>query len=140
MVDLALEENKTIIYRYFDQVINQGKLAVVDELVAPGFIEHKPTPGQSPGREGLKQLIPLFHAAFPDAQTGIEDIIAEGDKVAVRSVTRATHTGPMMGLEPTGRRVEYSGVDIFRIANGQIVEHWWERDHLTMMRQLGLIA
>jgi len=139
-VDLTLEENKTIIYRYFDQVINQGKLAVVDELVAPDFIEHKPAPGQAPGREGLKQLIPLFHAAFPDAQTVIGDIIAEGDKVVVRSVTRATHTGPMMGLEPTGRRVEYSGIDIFWLTNGQIVEHWWERDHLTMMQQLGLLA
>jgi predicted ester cyclase len=123
---MAGPDNKQIIRIYFDEVVNKGNLSMLDQ-VAPGKTE------------SLRQAISMFIAAFPDARTVIDDIIGEGDKVVVRSTTRATHKGALMGIQPTGRPVRYAGVDIFRLEDGRIVEHWFVRDHLTLMEQLGVL-
>jgi predicted ester cyclase len=91
------------------------------------------------GREGLRQALGLFAAAFPDWQTTIEDLIAEGGKVVLRGVGRGTHRGPSMGIAPTGKQVAVPGIHIMHIADGQTAEHWAQADDLGMMRQLGAI-
>lgn len=121
-----LDDNKAAIRHYFEEVVNKGNLALLDKTV-------------SGNAETLRQAISMFIAAFPDARTTIDDMIAEGDKVVVRSTTRATHKGALMGLQPTGRSVRYAGVDIFRLEGGRIAEHWFVRDYLTLMEQLGMM-
>lgn len=123
---MSLDENKQVIRTYFEEVVNRGNLSLIDRTVARQA-------------EGLRQVISMFFAAFPDAQTTIDDLIAEGDKVVVRSTTRATHKGALMGIPPTGRSVRYTGIDIFRVADGKIAEHWFVRDHATLMEQLGVL-
>ena len=123
---MSLAENKDVIRMYFDEVVNRGNLSLIDHTVAARA-------------EGLRQVISMFFAAFPDAKTTIDDMIAEGDKVVVRSTTRATRTGALMGVAPTGRPVRYSGIDIFRVVESKITDHWFVRDHATLMEQLGIL-
>ena len=123
---MSSDDNKRVIREYFDEVVNKGNLARLEQTTA----------GKA---ESLRQAISMFIAAFPDARTSIDDMIAEGDRVVVRSTTRATHKGALMGIQPTGRPVRYSGIDIFRLADGKIVDHWFVRDHLTLMEQLGVL-
>jgi steroid delta-isomerase-like uncharacterized protein len=89
------------------------------------------------GPEGIKRLVAMFRAAFPDLKISAEDMIADGDKVAVRSVMRGTHKGEFMGVPATGKRVEVSGIDIVRFEGGKAVEHWGITDNMSMMQQLG---
>ena len=133
------EENKAKFRRMIDEVFTKGNLAVIDELIDPNMIEHSPTPGQEPGLEGLKKLVTEFRTAFPDLRSTVEDLIAEGDKVAGRMTTSGTHQGEFMGIPATNKRVTFSEIHIVRIANGKAVEHWGNSDDLGMMQQLGAI-
>jgi steroid delta-isomerase-like uncharacterized protein len=102
--------------------------------------DHDPAvPGLPPGPAGLKPIIAGFRAAFPDLQVTVEDQIAEGDKVVTRYTMRGTHQGAFMGLPPTGKHVTVSGIQIERVVQGQIVEHWRKSDDLGMMQQLGAV-
>lgn len=123
--------------RIYNEFINQGKEEVFDELVSPDFIEHDKTPGLEPTRNGVKQLFRMFRAAFPDLHFRVEDMIASGDKVVARATMQGTQQGEFMGIQPTGKKVEVELIDIFRFANGKIVEHWGVADNLGMMQQLG---
>lgn len=133
-------ENKAIIRRLMDEVWNQRKLNVLDEICAPNFIIYDPSvPDLSRGPAGAKQYIGLFCAAFPDIQITVDDLFAEGDKVALRWSARGTHTGELMGIAPTGRPVAVTGHAIYRIAKGQIEEDWITGDTLGVLQQLGVI-
>ena len=103
------------------------------------MIEHSPLPGQAPGAEGLKQIMGMFFAAFPDLHGTIEDEITEGDKLVQRMTSRGTHKGDFMGIAPTGKQVTFTEMHIIRIVNGKAVEHWSEADQLGMMQQLGVV-
>ena len=136
---MSAEENKAIVRRFVEEVQNRGDLAALDELCAPDFVNHSAPPGVPPTREGLEQLTALFRRAFPDGQMAIEEMLAEGDRVATRKTFRGTHQGDLMGLPPTGRRVEIGLIDIVRVVDGRVVEHWNAVDNLGMMQQLGAI-
>ena len=115
-------------------------MSVADEIIAPDFIDHDPVSGQGSGLEGYKEMVGAFRAAFPDLRVRNEDVIAEGDKVAVRWTARGTHGGALMDIPPTGRQVTLKGVDVLRIERGKIVERWGEFDALGMLQQLGVIG
>ena len=134
------EENKAIVRRFMEEVINKNTVSAVDEFMAADLVDHNPPPpGSEPGAEGVKQGLKMFFAAFPDLHTHIEDMIAEGDKVAVRMSFHETHQGELMGIPATGKQVTVQEMHIVRIAGGKMVEHWSVEDTLGMMQQLGVI-
>jgi steroid delta-isomerase-like uncharacterized protein len=135
---MGVEENKAIVRMFYDEVMNRGNLSVVDKTTAENFVDHAPMPGQAPGREGVKQGFRLMQAAFPDGQTTIDDIIAEGDKVVVLGTMTGTHQGNLMGIPATGKSVKISGIDVVRFEEGQVVEHWAQWDTAGLMQQLGV--
>ena len=132
-------ENKSLVRRDFEEVLSQGKLDVIDEIIATDYIGHTPGSPDIHGPEDYKQYVTMGRTAFPDMQLTIEDMIAEGDKVAVRWTYTGTHKGELMGISPTGVKVTGTGIDICRIAGGKIVECWVNRDDLGMWQQLGVI-
>ena len=136
---MSAEENKAIARRGYE-AINQKNLDALDEIVASDMTDHDPAPGQAPGLEGVKQYFSSLHTAFPDVQMNIEEMIAEGDKIVARVSVSGTHQGEFMGIDSTGNRVAITRIDILRIADGKIVEHWGNFDDLGMMQQLGVIS
>ncbi len=136
---MAPEENKLLIRRLFEDVINTGEVERADELVADDFVEHNPAPGQGSGLEGFKQVVAMLHSAFPDLVITIDELIAEGDLVSVRLTARGTHGAPFQGIQPTGKRVEWGGISMIRIAGNKVVERWFHADSLGLMRQIGAI-
>ncbi len=136
---MATEQNKALMNRIINEVFNRGNISLVDELLAPGFVEHEELPpGIPPGREAVKQLSTKFRSAFPDLKVTIDDTIAAGDKVVVRCTWRGTHKGEFMGVPPTGKKVSFGVIDIVRIAGGKVLEHWGQMDGMGMMKQLGV--
>ena len=133
------EANKALYRRFIDDVINKQNVAVIDELIAPNITAHNPAPGQEPGVEGMKNLMSMSFAAFPDLNSNLDFMVAEGDIVARRMTTTGTHKGDLMGIPATGKKITMTEIHIFRIANGKAVEHWANVDALGMMQQLGVI-
>lgn len=134
------EENKALVRRFLDETWNKGNLDVIDELVAPDWVGHDPTsPEGAQGPEGTRQFLEMYQSAFPDTQMTVEDQVAEGDKVATRWTARATHQGELMGIPPSGNRIEVTGISIDRIVDGKVVESWDNYDALGMMQQIGAI-
>jgi len=137
------EDNKALVQRYFEEVdaaAQDGRGAsVLDEFVAPDFVDHSPSPGFTPDLEGLKQAYDHFLAASPDGYHIVEDMIAEEDKVMTRVSAYGTQTGELFGIPPTGKQMRMTGIAVHRIANGKIVEHWSELDNLGLMQQLGVV-
>lgn len=134
------EENKALARRWFEELFNRENLDIADEIVAEDHVNHDPAfPQNSPGPDGAKEVVNLYHGAFPDAQITIEDQIAEGDRVVTRWTGRGTHQGDLMGVPPSGNRVTVAGITINRIAGGKIAESWDNYDALGMMQQVGAI-
>lgn len=133
------EENKALMRRIYEEVFNEGNLDLVDEVVAPDFVNHT-APGAPRGPEPVKQLVTMLRNAFPDQHISIEDMIAEDDKVVMRNTYSGTHEGTFMGIPPTGKRFTQNQIHIMRFADGKVVEHWGVRDDLTQMQQLGVIS
>jgi len=132
-------ENKAVVRRAYEELWNRRNVALADELVAEDFLNHAAPPGRQRGREGLKDVIRMFDAAFPDFRYEVADVVAEGDRVAVRDVFRGTHEGDFMGIPATGNRVAIQAIHIYRLEGGRLAEHWVARDDLGMMRQLGVV-
>ena len=133
------EQNKALYRRFIDEVINKKNPNALDELIDASFVDHNPAPNQAPGLEGMKQLMSMFFAAFPDLSSTIDLLVAEGDIVMGRMTTSGTHQGEMMGIPATGKKISFTEIHIVRIANGKAVEHWGNSDDLGMMQQLGVI-
>ena len=131
---MSLEENKEVVRR-FVEAYNKRNLDAFDDLLAPDYFDHT----SKVGPEGLKQLMNMAFKAFPDFHETIEDIIAEGDKVWARITFTATHTGEWMGIPPTGKKITTEMVDIFRIANGKLVEYRDVNNNLDFLKKLGII-
>ena len=135
------EENKALYRRTFEEVFNQGNLAIVDDLVAPDYLNHEVPPGMNNrGPDSTRQIVRMLRTAFPDLHFTIEDLVAEGDTVAGRVTMSGTHLGPFQGIPPTGRSFEQAHMHFVRFRDGKAIEHRAVRDDLGMMRQLGLIA
>ena len=136
---MSAEQNKALVRRFVDEVQSGGNIDAIDELCSPEFVNHSAPPGVPSNREGVKQLTAMFRRAFPDSYFTVEDMIAEGDEVATRKTFHGTHQGEFMGIPPTGQQVSIGLIDIVRIADGRVVEHWSMGDNLGMMQQLGVI-
>jgi predicted ester cyclase len=131
----TLEENKHLVEQIVDRIFVHQEDAAIDELVSEDFVPH--TYGPMPkGREGLREGMKRAGAGVSEAEFTIHDLIAEGDRVAARLTTSARHTGKFMGVEPTGRRYSIDEIHIFRLRDGQLVEHWHAFDTANLMAQL----
>jgi predicted ester cyclase len=136
---MSTEENKAIIRRLFEEGVNQNKLSVLDELIAPDFVNYDAPPGTPRGPQGMRLLGAMFRTAFPDLHVTFEQELADGDYVIHRGYITGTHQGEFQGIPPTGKQVKMKSIDIWRIANGKAVENWVQFDLLGLMQQLGVI-
>lgn len=135
---MSVESNKDLIRRFYDEVWNKGNVDFAYEVFDDNYVRHDLRPGNPPlGAAGQKQIAADFRAAFPDVRQTIDLMFGEGDMVVARWTMQGTNTGQWGKEAPTGKAVNYSGVNIFRIVNGKVVEIWNHRDDLGMMQQLG---
>ncbi len=132
---MSPEENKVIVRRFYDEVITQKNLAVLDELMGDNYVSHDLPSDPA----ALKSFIGGFHSAFPDGHIIIEQMIAEGDTVAVRLTFHGTQTGKFQDIPPTGKAVTVPAMDMDRLVEGKIVEHWGGPNQLSLLQQLGVI-
>ena len=133
-------ETKAIARRFLEEAFNGGNLDVVDELVAPQFVNHdaaKPEP--TVGIEGAKAGVTGYRDAFPDLRLTIEQQVADGEYVTTRWTARGTHQGDLMGMAATGKQATVTGITIDRIVDGRFVESWTNWDTLGLMQQLGVV-
>jgi steroid delta-isomerase-like uncharacterized protein len=133
------QDNSTIVRRFVDEVINQGKMDSAEKFVWEDVVEQVPLPGQGPGLEGLKDILRGMRSAFPDLDFSIKEQVAEGDKVATRFEWTGAHQGEFMGIPATGRRVRVWGVVIDRLVDGRIKDTRILMDTLGLMMQLGAL-
>lgn len=134
------EQVKRIARRFREEVVTNGNMALADELLAPNFRYFGP-PSLGPGpldRDGLKHLLAAYKHAFPDLHETVDDQLVDGDRVVQMGTSRGTFTGEMMGMGPTGRAYEISGIEVFRVVDGQIVELQVMFDSLGLLRQTGM--
>ena len=137
------EENKQLLRRWFDEVWNKGRADAIEEMFDEYGIAHGLSDDPSNPIRGPKDYRPfydVFRQAFPNVEIVIEDMVAEGDKVAARCSVRGKHEGEFMGREATQSPVEFTGMTFVRIDNGKIVEAWNNFDFMTMHKQVGLLA
>jgi steroid delta-isomerase-like uncharacterized protein len=138
MVDTALEANKRLVVRFYEELWNRGNYDVADELVAADYVRHDLRPGDAPpGPAGQKAVAQRFRAAFPDVRLEVEALVAEGNMVVARWTMSGTHSGSWGDVGATGRSVRFSGVNFFRISEGRIAEIWNVRDDLGLREQVG---
>ena len=136
-----MNANAAVVHRFFDEVVNQGRLDVLDQILDPAVVDHNQivlTEPSGPGSaaEGMRMLL----AAFPDLKVEVLITVAEGDMVVVRFALAGTNTGAYRYLgQPTGRRAEWEGIGIFRMSDGRVVEMWGTADRMTMLTQLGIL-
>ena len=132
------EKNKALVARIPLEAFNQGKLEVIDEVIADNSVEHSPLPpGMPTGKKGLKALIKALRSAFPDYKITIDLQVAEGDLVVQRATTTGTMKGEFAGMPPSGKKATWEAIHITRVKDGKIVEHWGVQDQLGMLQQLG---
>jgi steroid delta-isomerase-like uncharacterized protein len=134
-----MADYKQLAQRWFSEVMNEGNEDVIDELCAENFVDHDPLPGTGPDRQGIHDFVKLIRSAFPDLETTVDEMIVEGDRIAVRSTFRGTHEGDFMGIAATGKKVEVSNYDFVRFENDQAAEHWGTIDSAALMEQLGAV-
>ena len=130
------DASNNLVRRMYEEAWNEGKLDVIDEICAPDYVGIGPY-GNEHGPESVKRGVTNRRTAFPDIHVTIEDVISEGDKVAARLTFRGTHEGEFQGIQPTNKEVTWSGIWIYRVANGKFVERWHNYDMLGLMQQLG---
>jgi steroid delta-isomerase-like uncharacterized protein len=131
------EKNKQIVRRFVEEFQNGGNESAAEELLAADFVDRTPFPGVSPDRDGVKRLFIALRLAFPDLHAKIHDQLAEKDKVATRKTFRGTHRGEFLGISPSGRSVSFDVIDVVRIEDGRIAEHWNVLDLMGLLQQIG---
>jgi len=136
---MKTESRKSLVQRFNDEVWGKGNLDVVYEVFAPDYVRHDLRPGNPPpGPDGQRKIASDFRAAFPDLKTAIDFMVEEGEFVVSRWTAEGTHTGAWNNIPPTGKRIRFCGVNIYRIRNGKVIEQWNHRDDLGVMQQLGV--
>ncbi len=138
---MSAQRNKDVVRRVIEELFNQGDLDVVGDLIAPDYVNHDPNmPEDTRGPEGFRDYVAAYRTAFPDMRMTIKAQVAEGDEVATRWTGTGTHDGNLMGIPPTGNRVEITGMVLDRLSDGKIVESWTNDDMMGLMRQIGAIS
>lgn len=135
---MSTETNKATVRRYYDEVLSGGNIGLLDELAVPDYDEHSPFPGQPNGIEGLRARTGGIVGAFRPRFT-VHELVAEGDTVVAYWTNTGTHQGDFMGMPPSGRTVTISGIDVHRLRDGRMAEHWHVIEELQMLQQLGVI-
>lgn len=135
---MSEEENMAVIRRFYEE-LDKKNFEVYSELCTPDYISHFPGSPKPQDREARKQISRMYYAAFPDATHTVEDMIADGDKVAVRGSARGTHQGAFGDLPPTGKQIMFTGMRFYRMVGGKIAEEWANLDQLGLMQQMGAI-
>jgi steroid delta-isomerase-like uncharacterized protein len=136
---MSQDEIKSIVRYAIEEFLNKGNMTVADELFATHFINHSPSLGTTPDREGLKQYITVVRTIMPDCHFTVEDLIAEGDKVVCRMTVHGTHSGEIMGIPPTGKALTTTATTILRLEGGKVVERWNNTDDLGLLQQIGIL-
>jgi steroid delta-isomerase-like uncharacterized protein len=131
-------DNKQMLRRYYEEVLTQGRLDVLETIARVDYVEHNPFPGHGQGLDGLRQRANTLFTALKQRFT-LELLIAEGDKVAVLWTTRGTHVGDFNGLPPTGKSYTIQGIDIFQFRDSRMAEHWDVVDIYGFLTQLGAL-
>ena len=135
---MSEDTNKALVRRFYEEAWGRGNVDVADDLFADDYERHDFRSGDpAPGPEGQKEIARAFRAAFPDLSFEIDFLIADGDFVAGRWTASGTHVGPWAGVEPTGKQMRFSAINVFRFSDGKVVELWNHRDDLGLMQQLG---
>jgi steroid delta-isomerase-like uncharacterized protein len=137
MADTA--QNKAVVRAYLDALFNNGDLNAIDTYLAEDFVNHDPQFGSPSGREGIRRNATMLRAAFPDWHSEGVHLIAEDDLVVEHFTGGGTHRGEIMGVPSTGRTITFSGISIFRVRDGRIVERWGRLDDLGVLNQLGVV-
>ncbi len=127
---MPAEANKALMRRLFEEGFHSGKLVVVDEVFHPNFVDRS-TSEQPPGTEGVKDYISMVRTGFPDISITIEDLVAEEERVVVRTTWRGTHLGEYEGIAPTSKQVTRSMIQIFHVKDGKLLEEWSEGESLS---------
>ena len=139
---MSMEQNKAIIHRFLQEVQNNHNLNIVDELMSPYMIDHfyerQGLPQPENAVEAFKKFYSGMLSSFPDLQVVVHELIAEGDKVCTYKTFKGTHLGEFRGKEPTGKPISVDVIDIFRIENAKMVEHWVVADWMSLMQQIGI--
>ena len=128
------EQNKILVQRFYDEILNGRSLAVADEILSPDYIDHSAI---APGLANFKTYLGMITSVFPDIKVTVEDLFTDGNKAAVRLTIHGTQLGSFRGFPPTSTEATWAGIDILHILNGVITERWSERDFLNMLIQLG---
>jgi steroid delta-isomerase-like uncharacterized protein len=128
-------QNKAMVRRTFEEIWNRGNQAIIEERFAQDYVGHSLADIHGP--QGGKQFAAMMRRAFPDYQYTVEDEIAEGDRVVQRWTARGTHEGEFQGIPPTGEQVTITGISIYRVANGKLVEGWTSANILGLLQQIG---
>src|SRR5262249_35274125 len=135
---MSIEQNKALARRWSEELWGQGNLAVADEIIAPDYVRHDPGgPFPAYGPDDVKRMVTTLLSMLPDFKIEVEAMVAEGDMVVSRYTATATDTKGYMGMPPTGKSIRTPAIQIFRFADGKIVESWAARDDLGTLRQLG---
>jgi len=134
---MSTEQNKALVRRFYDEIVNQRKVHLVEEFIAPGWVKYWLNDSVPP--DGFNRSnFPIFYS-FPDLQTTLENVFAEGDKVATRGYHTGTHKGDFMGLAPSGKHVKFGHVSIWRVEHDKLAEFWPQDDVSGLMEQLGFV-
>lgn len=133
------EQNKATVRRYFEELWNEGDLDVAGDIIAPDYVNHDFASPEMRGPEGMKAHVSGIRSGFPDGQFTIEDLLVDGNKVVVRWTAQGTHTGEFNGIPPTNKQISVTGIDIHRMADGEIEETWSSWDKLSLMQQIGAV-
>ena len=137
---MTKEINLAATQRWGAEVASAGKYEVLDEILAPNFVDHDAAPDQEPGIEGLKGFFRTMREAFPDLKAEPVEIAATDDHVAMRYTISGSHQGNYQGVSPTGKSFKVAAVQIARFENGRCIERWGSTDELGMMKQLGILS
>jgi steroid delta-isomerase-like uncharacterized protein len=132
---MTASSNRALVLRFMTEVWETGRLDVADELIHPAYI----VPGFGPGPEGVKRNVAAWRTGFPDLEWVLEDIVAEGDRVAARFMMHGTHLGEFRGIPPTGKPVTMQEMAFWRIVDGKLHTAWFQADALGLRVQLGVI-
>lgn len=132
------DENKALVRRYVEEVLNGGNLDLIEEMFASDYGAQDQTESEPTGPELVRGRIARIRRVFPDFHLTLEDLLADGDKVVLRFTCRGTQTGQLRDIPPTGKSVEWRGIGILRVVDGKLAEQWQAEDQLGLLRQLGV--